>query len=286
MAENNVLQASEVLHLMPPWVVVIAIVSSLVLTIIHIVKAANLFSKLAYLEIRLTREVFFRITSLGEVLFSNAILLARKGSIEIKNIWYELHKQSAKSEKGFKLNILKYGEKVRAAIPSAEHYFHTSSPIDFILENKPRRTLCMSAVDEYSSVIAKHFDDFALEIDRLRQYVMDGNVDDQDMLKQYIYTKSSEITNKHSSNILDAIQLEDGNYILTIYVSYRRVGFFKFLGNKQTSSSIKFKIEGNLRDRYKGMIQRQLYIMANNILFNQSTDIPFPEYGPLDVEEL
>src|SRR3954466_4089507 len=111
---SNPISTIENLNAIPGWIVYSGAIAGLVVAIIEVVRFIFSVSKTSKLEIRLTKEAFFRLTNFwGESLFTNAILLAREGPVEVRNVEFKLQKTSG-SQKNFVLTCVHFGEKVRS----------------------------------------------------------------------------------------------------------------------------------------------------------------------------
>ena len=108
------------------------ITSFAVATLLAVLKAVEFFRR-GTLEVRLTKDSFFRLTETGESLFVHAVLLARDGPALIDNISLKMNRRptdnARTAEKSFPLDIVDHGEKIKAAGMFAEHFWYGASPL-------------------------------------------------------------------------------------------------------------------------------------------------------------
>src|SRR5260370_39741605 len=133
---------------LPLWMVYFAFCSSLILGVLKIVEVAVRGTRFPRLDARLTSDVFFRLTELGESLFCNSVLLAFNGPLLITNTRVTLTKTDS-AVKVFPFAVLLFGEKVKGSGPLAEHFFPTASSIKHIAALEPQRVSYMSAHRQY-----------------------------------------------------------------------------------------------------------------------------------------
>jgi hypothetical protein len=134
---------------LPLWTLYFAFWASLALTVLKILELTFVAFRSPRLDVRVTREAFFRLTDWGETLFFNSILLAWNGPVLILDSRATLLKTDA-ATKAFPLRILQVGEKVRSAGgPFPDHFFHSSSPISHVAESDPQRVLYFCVQEKY-----------------------------------------------------------------------------------------------------------------------------------------
>lgn len=110
---------------LPLWVQAASLVITLVLAGLRLVE----FFRRGTLEIRLTRDSFFRLSDRGETLFVHSVLLARDGPVLIQDVAVTLRRIASKkpqktTEKKFALQIIDHGEKIKGSQFRAEHHFY------------------------------------------------------------------------------------------------------------------------------------------------------------------
>lgn len=158
---------------LPSWMITFAFVASLFLTLLKIYEYYIKYSKKPELNVRLTKEAFFRCAldtvspiGNGEVLFANAVLLARNAAVLVQKVRFNLKKISG-SKKDFSLCVLQFGEKVKGQGNIADHNFFTSSPLAFLPVDTPQRLVYLAVVEEYADRIRKKVDESTLKLQEL-----------------------------------------------------------------------------------------------------------------------
>lgn len=272
---------------LPNWVILVALIGG----IIEIVKFIFSLFRTPVLEVKLTKEVFFRLSNWGESLFANVILLARNGIVEIKNVSFSL-KRTTRSEKKYNLHVMNIGKKVKGDDVFAKHYFYTTSPIGFITEKRVARRLYNTVLKEYSTEISDKFAGFDKKIrDYVRDWTIDARKTKTEIEKNALFAKVTGKLGKEvdffSQEIASLVQLESGSFKLVIDVNYKPVHWlFSSFPNKLARSTIAFEVESDFKKTYKSLLQEHLWQKANNISFPKSQQtLIFPEYHPRKISE-
>jgi len=276
----------------PVWMLYFAFWTSLILTVLKVIELISKFLKRSSLEFRLTREVFLRILNdAGECLYAHGVLVSHYGGVLIEDAKVKLKKQNG-ATKEFPLKIIQFGEKKKTG--ETGYVFNSTSALLFVPKDKPQNLLYLCHQSNYAFQAIEKYNQFVWALNSLKMEsesrIPDLNPEDEDgrlkILSDVIDRKKS-LLNDALGKIMDLIQIEPGDYKLTITIHYKPRGTFsQSSGIKTVSSSIKFKIEDNVRDFIRWQIQRALDIIADNILLNKSEHVPQPEYTPKDVEEL
>ena len=93
-----------------------------------------------------------------------------------------------------------------------------------------------------------------------------------------------------TNGILGEVQLEEGEYVLTLIIDYRPIKSKVKLRMKNAQSSISFKIEENFREFYRIKLRETLKAILKDrlqiALGEESTGFQFPEYNPSHLEEI
>lgn len=276
---------------LPSWVIYAGIIGGFVVSFIEIIKFILQLLKNANLEVILTRDLFFRLTNLGEILFCNAVILSKQGDVEVRDINLSLVKKSGDSRKNYKLDIVQIGEKVaRENETSAQHLFYTSSPITYITSEKLERPLYMAVLTEYSDQIRSNIELFVMDIqdfaDNLRNQLTQIQ-DNQDLFIQAISNKIDQSISEYLPRIVSAVQLEAGTYELTACYTYIPMdGVFRMMQRKTKTAIVEFSVEDNIGAKYEHGMRRMLTDMAFGIIFpEKASNVSYPEYQPISIIE-
>lgn len=272
-------------------IAIIAGIFALIVSIITIITAITNWLKNSNLELKLTNEVFLRLSSDGECVFTNAVLLARDGDVEIRSIELKL-KRSDIHNTEYTLRAKRFGEKVKQEGQiEAQHYFYTTSPISFVTSNTVQRQLCLSAISEYDDqiqTILTNFDNECYSFLKPYKDKDEKGIALTDPEKDLILNKLEELRTIALMGLLGFSKIEDGEYNLKIILKYRSIGpFYKLKKLKECNSTIKFRIRG-YRASYEVMIDKMLrQIIYNNLNRpGDSQQVVFPQYVPSNIEEV
>ena len=194
-------------------------------------------------DVRLTKEIFFRFSDLGECLFPNILLVSRNGDSEIKNIIFKLKKKrvnDSDSEKLYNVEPAYFGERVSSdRSVYAENSFYTTSPIFFISPSKPLRLAIIAILSKYSGSMSKLFFSFEKDIKALVGEDWNKSQWSEEEKSRYL-GKIRNCINDYSHKIINEIQLESGEYELQCIVEYKPSKAWSLC--KTARSSISFKI--------------------------------------------
>ncbi len=273
----------------PTWMLYFAFWASVILTIFKIVELAIKASIKAKLEIVLTKEVFFRIADYGEVLYANAVLVANDANAMITGIKASLKKTNG-ATKAFDLEIAQLGEKARDKDGNNQYYFHSTSPLAIIPENNVQRQVYIFQHESYAENTKKEFLLFKRNLLAIHnQYDYNNTTyDEMDEASKLRLEAELEDTIKNcSQKIMDTIQIEPGNYTLSLTVDYRplRKSIWR-VSSKKTISTIEFVVEGHAKDYMRTNLEDYLKNWMLQYFTKSDRAFSWPEYSPVEVKEL
>ncbi len=274
--------------ILPQWMIYAGSSAGLIWAILQIAGWITKLTHIPKLEVRLTKEVFFRLIEDGETIFTNAVFIARHGPIEIKNIKFTLNRTSG-SKKTFTFAPKNIGNKVpNPPNPYASNNFWSKSCKTYLVENVPTHILFLSSLEEYSGSFRKVADGFTSKVIDY-QNELQGKLKEiqsnEDKYLQEINTKLSGIESDVGANLLKFVQLEPGDYELTADVEYSRISLKFFRKEAEASSKISFSVDDSFLGRYKNQLTRFLEATSRNILFNRDNHFTYPEYQPDNIRE-
>lgn len=271
----------------PDWLVTASIVVTSILALSQIVKLY--LNRRGYLEIRLTRETFFRLGVDGECLFMNAVILSRNGPVEIRAIEFLL-KRLESSQKQYTLSLSNIGTKVIDYEGNlAKPQFFTTSPISFINKDSAERYIFRVIQSEYRNEISKLINDYILEMKRYRDQLMKEVTESTDKptsTKEDLYKHIKGEAEKRSLLIMTRVQLEGGRYEASVNVTYKPLGWRKSTTVDQAKSKIQFDVTSDFHIIFKGLIEDYLLDVAEQIVTRGEKVPTLPEYEPINVIEL
>lgn len=274
----------------PDWMIVFSTIICLFWTFLAILELFHRTIRGANIEFRLTREIVLRILNEGECFFANGVFVSYFGGALIDDVKATLTKTD-EPKKEFPLSIVKYGEKYRNNEGLDKYYFNTTSPLEFIPNNLPKRIVYLCTQKNYSDKFTKGYSDFILDLDRIKEeYAPKLN-----KIKEYdsvgigseIQKKVEEKTNIIFDELMDAIQIEKGAYTFTMTIRYYQKGnIIPSFKKREANSSIQFIIDDHVRTKIRYMLKEYLEKLSLNRVLNLSENLELPEYIPMRVTEL
>jgi hypothetical protein len=274
--------------ILPEWMIYAGSAAGLLWAILQILGWLNKLFHFPKLEIRLTKEVFFRLIEDGETIFTNAVFIARHGPIEITNVRFRLARISG-SQKVYTFSPKNIGNKVaNPPSPYAANNFWTKSCKMFLVENVPTHILFLSALEEYSTAFKNVTEDFSTKVTNyqadLQTKLSEIQENEQEYL-QKINNELSSIETEACTSLIKFVQLEPGTYELIAEVQYSRIGVKILKSNAETTSKITFSVDNAFVESYKRQLIRFLETASRNIVFNRTDNYTYPEYQPNDIVE-
>lgn len=270
---------------LPEWMVIFAFFSSLLLTILAAIEILSRTLKKTSLEFLLTKETFIRLLEHGECIYADGVIVSYGSGAVIQAVNVLLEKTDG-ANKQFQLDVLNVGEKYRSDEGFSRHHFYSTSPLAFVPPDRPQRIIYLCSQQSYAESIQKHFNNYSMYLYELRnRYSQMTNMDQNttQALLDEIRSAVNEVCNK----VMDQVQLEAGNYRLTLSLQYRQqrklIPIFQL---KMAKSSIEFSIDSNVREFMRNQLQKAVETRALNFLTNQQNPISYPEFIPTDLKEI
>ncbi|MDI6449495.1 hypothetical protein [Anaerobaca lacustris] len=270
---------------MPDWMVVFSFLASLVLTIVVLAETCCRSFRKATLEVVLTREVFYRILDNGECLYANAVLVAYDAGALVQDIEAVLSKHNG-ATKTFTLRIAQIGEKYRASDGTYQFSFHSTSPLSFVPVNSPQRIVYICEQESYANATRSSFLEFHRRLWEIKARYEPVQAADETMVMQ-LFQDLTALRDESCTEIMDQVQIEPGEYELTVKVKYRQKGkILPVSRNKSAMSSVRFSVMPEVREQFRYMLKQHLEIRIRNTLSNQTDPTPAPEYAPQNIQEM
>jgi hypothetical protein len=240
------------------------------------------------LSIRLTKEVFSRVSDHGETWFLNAVFVAHDSPAMVKGISAKLFKIDG-ATKQFQLEMQRLGEKFRDNNAFPNFFFYSTSPILCIQPNSPQRLVFLMSVKDYQDKLLNAFQEF----DFMVQKHFDENTKDWNgatpspELVAEVASKAKLIHDEHEKKIIGSIQIEPGEYEIEVEVEYQQKGvFFPVFKDYTSNSKISFKVPKNAREILEVKIRECLRTILANRVHGQNQPLLYPEVTPTDIKEL
>jgi hypothetical protein len=242
------------------------------------------FLRRGTLEVRITRDCFFRLTDYGEALFVHGVLLARNGPVLIQDVAVKLKRLAPRgttvAEKSFPLTIIGHGEKVKGPAFTAEHHFYGMSPLLYVAGPSTLRPVYHCQHAEYKDRQRQAVLDFEQE---LRQYRQKFNTTLQ--TETQLLQDLDVIIRPHYNTMCGLIQLESGQYELSLSIKYEKCGSMIWRRHATTESYIYFSVDEAGLKAYKESLVNTLNTEAGNIVRATNNPVVYPVYSPKDFTE-
>lgn len=271
---------------LPLWAQITSFCLAVVLALIKIVESLQA----PELKVHLTRDLFFRLIDQGEALFCKAVLLSENGPVLVRDVDVVLKRENrnratSSAEKSFPLEVTQYGEAVRGTNNLSDHHFFGSSPLAYIAAETPQRPVYLCLQREYRSRQKRAADEFVQAIQAFGQ--SQGTLADNatNETKAEALNRLTNLIEKHYQDMIRLIQLESGDYELSLTVTYERSGKYLWKAKKQTSSQIRFSVSEVLLDNWRSALKNTLTLRAQQMLTKSTDSFIYPELQPDDFIE-
>jgi hypothetical protein len=271
-------------HGLPLWAQILSLAIASFLAILRAVE----FFEIPELDVRLTRDLYFRLIDDGEVVFCHAVLLARKGPVLIQDIELTLKRvgNRDRAEKSFPIRVIRFGEKVKGPGLTAENHFYSSSPLLYFSENEPQRAVYLGVQREYQSTQQRAVQSFVGRVRGLKEKFSKSPTQPlgAEAGEQALKELQELITESHRE-MIGLIQLEVGEYELNARVTYEAPGFKLWTRRAISTSSIGFSVEEQSLSNWKAQLSDTLRVQATNLLTDGNNFVRYPEFQPVEFKE-
>ena len=279
--------SEETISQLPLWMAQFAFWASLALVAIKIWELGARLLRRPKLDLKLAPELLFRLTTLwGEALFCNPVFIASNGPVLILRAAGTLRKTKA-VKKAFPIRVLEFGEKVNGQGAFPDH-FRSKSAISYIPEARPQRSVFLCVQDQYIEPFQRASNAFQQDVLKIRDQALlsaqkAATDQDKERIDQDILRELGECADRRLPAMMDLVQLEPGDYELTIRIDYKnpKAKFWKAI--RSAESMISFVVERGVRGAWRSMLRGALLANGYNILYNRTDPVTFPEYYPLRI---
>lgn len=242
------------------------------------------FFRRGLLEVRLTRDSFFRLTDFGEALFVHGVLLSRNGPVLIQNVSITLRRLASKdaptAEKSFPLEIIGHGEKVKGPAYTAEHHFYGASPLMYVEGSSTQRPVYHCLHSEYKERQRQAVMDFDQDLFAFKRQVDEAAANDTPRSEPEILRELQQLVRPHFEKMCGLIQLEAGEYELSLEISYEKCGLLTWKRHDSANSYGYFTVEESGIAAYKNELLKTLYVRTVNVMKNRSDLVVLPVFQP------
>ncbi len=268
---------------LPLWLQIVGLIGGLLWPVYQLIIAV-IGPKL---EVKLTRDLFFRFIVVGECLFIRSVLLAERGSVLIKNVEAKLKRTGPGAEKKWDLEFLKFGEVMSDNKNVEPNFcFQSTSPLKFLTKGLPVHAIYLGRAKgygpEYANIIKEMDQQLLVVKENADQAINNNESKTQDELNEKVLALSKLYANK----IFDKIQLEAGRYEVELKIIYSSTsGLGAYFSRRTKSSKLSFEIETDAREQIKSSLPAAVHNVALNKVSSLNLQIKFPEYSPINIQE-
>lgn len=246
------------------------------------------------LNLIITNDIFYRLIAEGESMFTTIIIVGERKLARITDIGLKL--VNSQDGRNVEFKIRRVGKNRETDSPFQEFSFYSNSVFDFITPNESKTIVLHSIEVEKDTEITKIFNLFDTSILGLKpevariQSLEQGEQRNNEALK--LIQTVGEYKQECLTAILQLIKIEDGDYQLTVNISYKGTSnkgfwFFKrFLGSKERTISESKKISFNNSGAIiRNDLETFLMDKAGNILNLGEKDLTWPTVNPTDISD-
>lgn len=234
-------------------------------------------------EIHLTKDVFLRVAPFGESLYVHSVSISTNGSSLIKNAFATLEKTSG-AKKQFDLKIHMVGSNEEKGI-LGDYKLLSSSPLDILETDKTKSRLFVFVLSNYSDKIQMAINRYDEEL-LIKKPLIEQSEHDQ-TTRNALFLDLYKFRQTLLENIKECLQVEEGEYILTLFIDYeQKMRHLPLKSTKRTNSSIRFKIDSRARSQIIESTSNYLNLAGLQVLTNQPVTAPLPTYIPQEREEI
>lgn len=241
------------------------------------------------LKIKLTRDLFFRYMDDGECFFLRPILLAERGNILINKIEGHLSFTRQGADKTFKIQFINFGHLIQnpnQVLP--DHFFLSKGPTNVLIKDSPFWAVYLSRLEKYGDKMQQQYRDWMQDLIKLIPAVpFSPSPSDQEKEKiNGIKNNLKKISEDYANKIFQLVQLEEGEYKIKIWVSFKSLDSILKKERVSTSNTLKFFIGNDLKQNLEKRIERYLFEKGEAALLNRNTAVSSVEYNPISIEEI
>jgi hypothetical protein len=266
---------------LPLWAQVLSLAVTLALATI---KAIEFFRR-GTLEVRITRDCFFRLSDIGESLFIHAGMIARNGPVLIQNVSVTLKRlgNSSLTSKTFPMEVIDNGEKVKGSGIRADHHFYGASPLLYVNGASTFRPVYYCIFPEYRDRQIQSFKELTQELLNYKREKDKAEAEGKSKSASDVVREVEQIIKPQYNAMCGLIQIESGDYELMMTISYEKCGFP--VSKKATTSFLYFTIDDSALSNFKSALANGLYVYAENVLDGQTHTLLYPELQPKKMTE-
>ena len=263
---------------LPLWM---QIASFAVATVLAIMKVIEFFRR-GTLEVRITRDCFFRLSESGESLFIHGGMIARNGPVLVQGVSVIFKRLASKNSsiaaKTFPMDIIDIGEKIKGSGFRAEHHFYGASPLLYVNAASTFRPVYHCTFPEHRERQAQSF---TALIQELQNYKRDADklaAEGHPRQDASVIQDVEQIIKPHYNTMCGLIQVEAGDYEIALTITYEKCGFPS--QSRTVSSFAYLTINETSLSQFKTNLQNVLRVSALNLFKDKPDFFIYPELQP------
>lgn len=260
---------------------IVGSVAGFILAVMSIFK--TFFVKRPFVELRLLKDIYFRFTSNGGLMFNNLTLINRGALAEVKDIRLNVKKLGDNSRDfNYKINIFGKKEGLVNGTRIKDNVFDSTSPTEFLRKNHIINKVTVASVPKYSGKVGDIFKQIDKECNTLRIKRLNvGQSQEEEIIQEYL-----EIYTKYKSKFESLISIEEGKYIVESEVSVKATHYPWKWGNPKKVAKLEFEITDKLIEKYINDIDRFILDYLYIFVFQDKREFVYPNLIPINIKEI
>lgn len=270
---------------LPYWMQILSFVLSAILSIFSIIIAIYGIAKRSSLNLLVTKEAFLRLFHEGECIYTNVIVVSHNIGSLIQEVSASLSRKSG-SKKEYTLHLFKKGEKYRKDNGEVAYFLNTDSPLQFIPKDVPQNLVYVFKISEHSLTIQRVFRAFNAIVVQMKDSFLSEHPDPNRDELQPLFTDIDRVIDRHVNQVMDLVQIEEGEYELRVLVKYLcRYSFLPIQHSKEISSIVSFSVDSTVKLLFRSQLVKVFQTASVNEITDKQLPISWPDCSFIDVKE-
>jgi len=153
-------------------------------------------------------------------------------------------------------------------------------PLLYVAAASTQRPVYRCLHAEYKDRQQQAFAAFDQEFFRYKREIEEAIAKQQPKSGADVAKELERIVRLHYATMCGLVQLESGEYDLTLTIKYEKIGILVWKRHRSTSSYGYFTVDDTGLNAYKDRLLNVLYLRADNILKGKNDTIQYPVYKP------
>jgi len=250
---------------------------SITLAVVRLIEWWSASHVKARLSCSLTSDCFVRMTDAGEIIFTNVILSSSNRPAFLVGVDAVLTRVGM-ATKAFPLVLVRYGEPKDRGGPINDHFFFSSSPQDIVSPGEAARRVFMFSVELSRNEIARVCDEFSRSSADLALKVKQSVGLADDSAQKALLGEVQSAAREFSVGYMNAVQLEHGQYSLSLVIRYRDVEGYGSREVRECGTRLTMETQANL----KAVASKQLELFGMSFVAQRAgaeSNAIWPEFS-------